>query len=88
MSANGVDDLARGNLHPSDYRSGIPANEGAETGQLGMDDESHIQLYNEYNGAPPPAPRVYSRGMLQTDVTYGFNKASAGLFMPQADESE
>jgi hypothetical protein len=40
------------------------------------------------DGEPPPAPQIHSKGVVATDITGHFIKATGSTFMPQPSTSE
>ena len=85
MAAMGVDDIARGNFLPPIMR--ILIDDSSGTRDLDVDDDGNdteVHHFMSFGGPPPPAPEIYSSGMVQTDITAMFSEASSGLLLPQA----
>lgn len=81
MSAMRVDDIARGNTESwVTKRNAVDHN--SATQDLGVDDDLGEHRFMGFGEPPPPAPRIHSEGLLQTDITAKFTDASSGLFAP------
>jgi hypothetical protein len=47
-------------------------------------DPPHVVQHTEYNDEAPPAPQLNSKGVVATDITRHFIKATQGVYLPQA----
>jgi hypothetical protein len=60
------------------------------TGTSGLDindDSKKAGSFMSYDDKPPPAPKIHSRGVIATDITQRFVKATESTFLPKAKEA-